>query len=237
MVVVVVPLLSYPSLFPGVCSNLCPFNQWCHPTISSSVIPFSSRLQSFPASGSFPMSLLFASGGQVLEIQLQHQSFQWIFSIDFLQVGLVWSSCSPRDTQESSPAPQFKSISSLALSLLYGPTLTSIHDYWKNHSFDYTDLCWQISLLFNMLSRFVIAFLPRIKCLLMLWLQSLPTVILEPKKIKPDTVSTFSPSICHKVMGPDAMIIILGCWVLSQLFHSPLSLSSRGSLVLLHFLP
>ena len=66
---------------------------------------------------------------RVLEIQLQHQSFQWIFSIDFLQVGLVWSSCSPRDSQESSPALQFKSISSLALSLLYGPTLTSIHDY------------------------------------------------------------------------------------------------------------
>ena len=90
-----------------------------------------------------------------------------------------------------------------------------------------------MSLLFNMLSRFVIAFLPRIKCLLMSWLQSLPTVILEPKKIKSVTVSTFSPSICHKVMGPDAMIIVLGCWVLSQLFHSPLS--SRGSLFFFTF--
>ena len=56
---------------------------------------------------------------------------------------LVWSPCSSRDSQESSPTPQFKSINSLALSLLYGPTLTSIHDYWKNHSFDCTDLCWQ----------------------------------------------------------------------------------------------
>ena len=67
-----------------------------------------------------------------------------------------------------SPTPQFKSINSLVLSLLYGPTLTSIHDYWKNHSFDYMDPCWQsnISLLFNTLTRFVIAFLPRSKHLL-----------------------------------------------------------------------
>ena len=70
-----------------------------------------------------------------------------------------------RDSQESSPTPQFKSINSLALSLLYGPTLTSIHDYWKNHSLDYTDHCRQRSLLFSMLSTFVIAFLPRSKCL------------------------------------------------------------------------
>ena len=56
---------------------------------------------------------------------------------------LVWSPCSPRDLQESSLAPQFKSFNSLVLSLLYGPTLISIHDYWKNHSFDYSDLYWQ----------------------------------------------------------------------------------------------
>ena len=70
-------------------------------------------------------------------------SFQCIFRTDFLQDGLVGSPCSPRDSQDSSPTPQFKSITSLALSLLYGPTLTSIHDYWKNHSFDKTNLCWQ----------------------------------------------------------------------------------------------
>ena len=72
---------------------------------------------------------------KVLELQLQHQSFQWIFRADLLQNGLVWSLCSPRDSQESSPTPQFKSINSV-LSFLYSPTLTSIHDYWKNHSFD-----------------------------------------------------------------------------------------------------
>ena len=89
-------------------------------------------------------------------------------------------------------------------------------------------------LLFNMLSRLVITFLPRSKRLLISWLQSPSAEILEPKKIKSATVS---PSICHEMMGPDAMILVSECWALSQLFHSPLSLSSRGSLVLLHFLP
>ena len=73
---------------------------------------------------------------KVLELQLQHQSFQWIFRTDFLWDWLVWSPCSPRDSHESSPTPHFKSISSSVLSLLYGPTLISKHDYWKNHSFD-----------------------------------------------------------------------------------------------------
>ena len=84
-----------------------------------------------------------------------------------------------------------------------------------------------MSLLFNMLSRLVIAFLPRSKRLLISWLQSPSAVILEPKKIKYVTISIVSPSICHEVMGPHAMILIF--WkCLSQLFHSPLSLSSRG---------
>ena len=73
---------------------------------------------------------------KVLELQLQHQFFQWIFRTDLLQNGLVGSPCSPRDSQESSPTPQFKSINSSALSLLHSATLTSIHDYWKNHSLD-----------------------------------------------------------------------------------------------------
>ena len=80
---------------------------------------------------------------KILALQLQLQSFQWTFSIDFLKDWLVWSPCSPRDSQESSPTPQLESISSSALSLPYGPTLTSIHDCWKNHSFDSTDLCQQ----------------------------------------------------------------------------------------------
>ena len=132
-----------PSPTPGVYSNSCPLNQWCHPAISSSVIPFSSHLQSFPASRPFQRSQFFISGGQSTGFQLQHQSFQWIFRTDFLKDGLVGSPCSPRDFQESSPTLQLKSINSWALSLPSSPTLTSIHDYWKTQSFDYTDICGQ----------------------------------------------------------------------------------------------
>ena len=80
---------------------------------------------------------------KVLQLHLQHQFFQWIFRTDFLLGWLVWSPCSSRDSQERSPAPQLESINSLVLSNFYGPTLTSMHDSWKNHSFDYTDFCWQ----------------------------------------------------------------------------------------------
>ena len=92
-------------------------------------------------------------------------------------------------------------------------------------------------LLFNMLSRLVIAFLPRSKHLLISWLQSPSAVILETRKIKSVTVSIIAPSICHGVMGPDAMILVFECWILSEFFHSLLSLSSRDSFVPLHFLP
>ena len=111
--------LPCPSPTPRACSNSYPLSQWCHPTISSSMAPFSSCLQSFPASGSFLISLLFTLSGQSIEASVQHQSFQWIFRIDFLLDWLVWSPCSPWNSQESSPTPQFKSISSSALSLLY----------------------------------------------------------------------------------------------------------------------
>ena len=160
---------------------------------------------------------------KVLELQLQHQSFQWIFRSDFLYDWLVWSPCSPRDPQDSSPTPQFKNINSLAFSLLCGPALTSIYDYWKNHSLiRWTFVGKIMSLLFNMLSRLVIAFLPRSKHLLISWLQSPSAVILEPKKIKSLTVSIVSPSICQEVMGPDAMILVF--WMLSfkPAFYCPL---------------
>ena len=94
-----------------------------------------------------------------------------------------------------------------------------------------------MSRFFNVLSRLVITFLPRNKCLLISWLQSPSALIWDLKKMKSVTVSTVSPSICHEVMGPDAMILVFWMLGFSQLFHSPLSLSSRGSLVLLHFLP
>ena len=82
---------------------------------------------------------------KILELQLQHQSFQWVFKVDFLSSWLVWSLRCPRDSEESSLAPQFEGISSLVFSLFYCPALTSVHDCWKNHSFDYVDLCRQSS--------------------------------------------------------------------------------------------
>ena len=94
-----------------------------------------------------------------------------------------------------------------------------------------------MSLIFNTMFKFIKDFLPRSKHLLISWLQSPPAVMLESKKIKSLSVSTVSPSICHEVMGLDAMIVVLECCSLSQIFHSPLSPSSRGSLVPLHFLP
>ena len=153
------------------------------PPISSSVVPFSSCLQSFPASGSFPMSQ-FSSGGQVLEFQLQPQSFQWIFRTDFLQHWLVGSPCSPRDSQESSLTPQFKSINSLALPPFFIVQLS--HPYLttgKTIALTRWTFVGKVKfLLFNMLSRLVIAFLPRSKHLLISWLQSPSAVILEPPK-------------------------------------------------------
>ena len=94
----------------------------------------------------------------------------------------------------------------MALSFLYSLNLTSIHDHWKKHSLDETDFVGKVMfLLLNMLSRLVITFLPRSKRLLISWLQSPSAVILEPQNIK---LATVSPSICHEVMGPDAMILV-----------------------------
>ena len=200
--------LPHPSLSPGICSNSCPLSQWCHPTVSSSVAPFPPALSLSQHQSLFQCQLFTSGVAKALKVQwiFLPMNIQDWFPYDWL----VWSSCCSRDSQESSPASQFKTISSSVLSLLYGPTLTSIHDYWKNHSFDYTDLCQQsdVSAFFNMLSRFVIAFLPRSKHFLISWLPSLPTVILEPKKIKSFTVSIFSPSTSYEMMGLDVMISV-----------------------------
>ena len=124
------------------------------------------------------------------------------------------------------------------LGLLYGPTLTSIMTPGKNIALTRQNFVSKIMhLLFNMLSRFVIDFLPRSKCLLISWLKSPPAVILEPKKVKSVTLSIISPFDCHEVMGPDATILIF--WMLSfkpafslysftfiKRFFSPSSLSA-----------
>ena len=123
---------------PGIPSNSCPQSQWWHPAISSSVIHFSSCLQSFHNQGLFKWVSSLHQVAKVLQFHLQHQhqSWLWIFRTDFLQDGLVGSPYCPGDSQESSPAPQFRSFNSSALSFLHSPTLTSIHGHWKNHSFD-----------------------------------------------------------------------------------------------------
>ena len=134
--------LHCPSQTHGAYSNSCPSSWWCHPKISSSVHPFS-HFQSFPASGSFSVSQLFTSGGQSIGVSASASVFPKNIRDWFPLGGLVGSPCSPRDSQESSPTPQFNSINSSVLSFLYSPTLTSIHDYWKNHTSDLVDLCRQ----------------------------------------------------------------------------------------------
>ena len=125
-----------PSLTPGVHSNSCPLSQWCHPVISSSVVPFSFCPQSLPASGSFPMSQLFTWGGQSIGVSAS-ASVLPMDTQDWCPLGWTgWISLRPRDSQESSPTPQFKSINSLVLSFLHSPTLASIHEHWNNHSLD-----------------------------------------------------------------------------------------------------
>ena len=124
-----------PSPTP-VYSNSCPLSLWCHPTISSSVVPFSSCLQSFPASGAFQMSQFFTSWGQSIRVSTSTSVLPMNIWNWFPLGWTGWISLQSRGSQESYPAPQFKSINSLGLSLLYSPTLIPIHNYWKNHSFD-----------------------------------------------------------------------------------------------------
>ena len=123
-----------PSPIPRVYPNLCPSNQWCHPAISSSVVPFSYCLQSFTASGSFPMSQLF----RIKWPKYWSFSFSISPSNKYLRLISFRMDCldllAVQKALKSSLTPQFKSISSSALSFLYSLTLTSIHDYWKNHN-------------------------------------------------------------------------------------------------------
>ena len=128
---------------PRVYSNSCPLSQWCHPTISSSVVSFSFYPQSFPASGSFPMSQLFASGGQSIKVS-PSASVLPMNTQDWFPLGWTgWISLQSKVLSRAFSNTTVQNINSSVLSFLYSPTLTSIHDHWKNHSFDQTDLCWQ----------------------------------------------------------------------------------------------
>ena len=132
-----------PSPSPRACSSSCPLNQWCHPTISSSVVPFSSCLQSFPAPGSFLMSWLFISGGQSIEASASASVLPMNIQGWLLLGWTGWISLQSKGLSRVFSNTTAQSINSSVISLLYGPTLTSICDYWKNHSFDNMDLCQQ----------------------------------------------------------------------------------------------
>ena len=183
------------SLSPRVCSNSCPSSRWCHPTISFSIAPFSSCLQSFPASESFPMSWLFTSGDQSIGASA-------LASVLLMNI------------QNSFPSGLTGCISwkSRGLSRAFSNTTVQKHQFfstqpslWSNfhiHTWLLEKRVFTIEtfvdkvislFFFTILSRIVITFLPRSKCLLISRLQTLSPVILEPKKIKSATVSIFSP--------------------------------------------
>ena len=128
--------LRHPPLFPGGCLNSCPLSQWCCLTISSFATLFSFCFNLSQHHSLFCWVSSLHQAARVMELHLQHQSFQWIFRVDFFKDWLVWYPCCPRDFQDFS-LPLFASISSSMFSVLYGPnTLTSVRDYYKNHSFD-----------------------------------------------------------------------------------------------------
>ena len=212
-----------PSPTHGVHPNPCPSSRWCHPTISSSVIPFSSHLQSFPGSGLFKWVSSSHQVAKVLEFSAS-TSVRPMNTQDWSSLGWTgWISLQSKGLSRVFSNTTVQKYHSSVLSFLYSPTLISIHDHWKNHSLTrWTFVGKVMSLLLNMLSRLVITFLPGSKCLLISWMQSPSAVILEPRKIKSAIVSTVSPSICHEVMGLDPMIFIF--WMLS--FKPTFSLSS-----------
>ena len=152
---------------PRVCSNSCPSSQWCHPTISSSVVPFSSCPQSFPASGSFPMSQFFASGGQILSFRFSispsnEYSGQISFRMDWLDLFAVQGTLKSLLKHHSSKASVLQCSAFFMIKLSH-PYMTTGEKKPIALTI-WTFVSKVISLLFNMLSRFVTPFLPRSKC-------------------------------------------------------------------------
>ena len=196
-----------PSPTPPACQasqlhhpNPCPLSRWCHPTISSSVSPFSSCPQSLPESGSFQMSQLFESGSQSIGVSastsvLPLSTQDWC-PLEWLDLPAVQGTLKSLLQHHSSKA-------SILLHSAFFPVQLS-HPYMTTGKtialprWAFVDKV--MSLLFNMLSMLVIIYLPRSKPLLISWLQLPSAVILEPRKIKSATVPTVSPSICHEVI-------------------------------------
>ena len=195
-----------PTPTPGACSKSCPSSQWCHPTISLSVFPISSHLQSFPASGSFPVNQFFSIRWPKywsFSISPSNEYSGLIsFRIDWLDLLAVQGTFLSLLQHHSSKASihQHSAFFVVQLSHPYITTGKAIAFIRR------TSVGKVKSLPFNILSRLVTDILPRSKCLLISCLQVPSTVILGPKKIKSVTVSIVSPSIYHEVMGLDAMI-------------------------------
>ena len=227
--------LSCPPPTPRAYSNSCPSSQWCHPTISSSVHPLLFLPSIFP-------SIRVFSNESVLGIRWpNYWSFSFIispsneysglisFRIDRLDLFAVQGTLNSLLQHHSSKASILCCSAFFIVQLLH-PYMTIGKTIALTR---WTFVGKVMSLLFNTLGRLV---LPRSKCLLISWLQSPSAVILEPPKIKSLIVSIVSPSICHEVMELDAMILVFWMLTFKPLFHSPLSLSSRASLIL-RFLP
>ena len=205
------PGLSVPHYLPDLAQTYVHWVGDTIPTIWSSAVPFSSWIQSFPASGSFPMSQLFASGGQstgastsasVLPMNIQDWfplGLTGLISLQSKGLSRVFSSTIVQKHQFFSAQLSLRSNSHIHIWLLEKTTALTRRTFVSK----------VLSLLFNMLPRFVIYFLPRNNSLLISWLRSPSAVILEPQKMKSLTVSTVSPSICHEVMGLDALSFFL----------------------------
>ena len=182
---------------------------------SHPVIPFSSCLQSSPASGSFPTSQFFASGGQSIGVSgstsVLPMNIQGLFPLGWTGCMMDWLDLLAVQGTLKSLLQHHSSKASILLHSAFFIVQLS-HPYMTTRKtialIRHTFVDKAMSLLFNMVSRLVITFLPRSKHLLISWLQSLSIVILESKKIKSATVSIFPPSICHEVMGLDAMILV-----------------------------
>ena len=206
--------LPCPSPSSGACSNSCPLSRWCHPTISSSVVPFSSCLQTLNFR-------VFSNESAVCIRWPKYWSFSFSispsnahsglisFRIDWFDLLIVQGALKSLVQHHSSKASILLHSAFFIVQLSYPYMTTGKTIALTRRTF----VSIVMSLFFNMLSRFVIAFLPRSKRLLISWLQLPSAVILKPQKIKSLTVSIVFPSICHEVMGPDAMILVF--WMLS----------------------
>ena len=172
-----------PSPIPGVYSNSCPLSRWCHPTISSSIVPFSSHLRSFPAQGLFQWVSSSHQVAKILEFQLQHQSLQWIFRTDFFRMD--WLDLLAVQGTLVSLLQHHSSEASILRCLAF--FIVQLSHPYKTTGKTIALTRWTfvgevMSLLFNMLSKLVITFLPRSRHLLISWLQSPPAVIWSPQK-------------------------------------------------------